>query len=52
LVGQITPMIAQRLMRTPAYYGDVSRVKTAPNASLNNTLFNTSSGDIIVMDDE
>ena len=51
LVGKITPMIAQRLMQTHTVYGNVSRVKTAPNISLNNTLFNTSSGDITVMDD-
>ena len=51
LVAQITPMIAQRLMRTQTVFGNVSRVKIAPNVSLNNTLFNTSSGDITVMDD-
>jgi acetyltransferase-like isoleucine patch superfamily enzyme len=51
LVEQITPMIAQKLLVTATVFGDAKRIKVAPNAALNNTLFNTSSGEIIVEDD-
>jgi len=51
LVKEITPVIAQRLMLTPSVFGDIKRIKIAPHVVVNNTLFNTSSGDIIVESD-
>ena len=48
LAKKIAPYIARRLMLTPSFYGDINRIKLAPNIGLNNTLFNTSSGDITV----
>ena len=48
LVDKITPMIAQRLMLIGTVFGDSSRITVAPKTSVNNTLFNTSSGDITV----
>ena len=51
LVDQIAPMIAQKLIFMATVFGDASRIKVAPNIGLNNTLFNTSSGNITVMED-
>ena len=51
LVDKITPMIAQRLLVTPVVFGDRKRIRLAPNLCPNNTLFNTSSGEIIIEQD-
>ncbi len=51
LAADLTPMIAQRLVVTPALFGDPARVKLAPNLAPNNCLFNTSSGEIRVEED-
>ena len=51
LVDQIAPMIAQKLVTTGRVFGDYKRIKLAPNTCANNTLFNTTSGDITVCED-
>ena len=48
LVDKITPLIAQRLLVTPVVFGDAKRIRLAPGICPNNTLFNTSSGDIVI----
>ena len=50
LVNQLLPHIAQRLVNFPAFYGDPRRVTIGKNVGVTNTLFNTTSGNIIVGD--
>lgn len=51
LADQLVPLISQRLLVIASVYGDASRIKVPPNHPLNNTLFNTVSGDITVEED-
>jgi acetyltransferase-like isoleucine patch superfamily enzyme len=44
----LSPLIIHTLMRTPQIWGNKSRLKVAKTSSLNNTVVNLVSGDVII----
>ncbi len=48
LAEKLAPEIAQRLLITPAVFGDPKRVSIGNNVTINNALLNTSSGNISI----
>jgi acetyltransferase-like isoleucine patch superfamily enzyme len=47
----LTPLISQRLLKIPTFWGKPSRVSYSKSVNLVNTFFNLSSGRVIIGDD-
>jgi|Laugrespbdmm15sd_2_1035082.scaffolds.fasta_scaffold02595_4 acetyltransferase-like isoleucine patch superfamily enzyme len=50
LAELLTPLISQRLLRTPSFWGSTKRLRCGASVELVNTFFNLSSGTVVIGD--